>query len=78
MEIFDAGLLGEFVIPSLRHAWKEMLVDAPLSGGGAHVIPRRAIVYVSAVECCEIWRKSQYYWVVRLVSRLVHFFIKGC
>lgn len=66
-EIVDAGLLGEHIIPTLRHAWKELLLppapqsaaagDHMISGGG-HVIPAGATVYAMAIECQEIRRKS--------------------
>ena len=29
-EVFDAGLLGEGVIPTLYHAWKNLMQPAPL------------------------------------------------
>ena len=55
-ETFDAGLLGEHVIASLRHAWKELLINDDSS----LVIPRAATVHVAAVECFEIRRKTRY------------------
>jgi type II protein arginine methyltransferase len=55
-EIVDAGLLGEYIIPTLRHAWKELLLPckADMETGQAsnqttprgHVIPCGSIVHV--------------------------------
>lgn len=44
-ETFDAALFGEHVIPSLIHAWENIL--HPETG---KVIPERATVYVCAIE----------------------------
>ena len=60
MEIFDAGLLGEYVIPSLRHAWAELMLTTPTKEGVARVIPRGATVYVCAIECLSIRQRSKY------------------
>ena len=69
-EIVDAGLLGEMIIPTLRHAWKELLLAPPTlscdshrTRTGGHVIPCGATVHVSAIECLEIRRQT------RLVER---------
>lgn len=66
-EIVDAGLLGECIVPTLRHAWKELLLPrqpAQLTNqiqqkSGGHVIPCGATVYAMAVECPEIRRLSR-------------------
>jgi len=50
-EIFDSDLLGEGMLPSIRHALRELLV-AP----GAVVIPARAIVYAQFVQCEPLWK----------------------
>lgn len=62
-EIVDAGLLGEQIIPILRHAWRELLLPSPdvcspsnQIGGTGHVIPCGAVVYVSAIQCQEVSR----------------------
>lgn len=55
-ETVDAGLLGESIVPTLRHAWKELLL--PPSEGG-HVIPAGATVYAAIVECETIRRQSR-------------------
>ena len=54
-EIFDAGLLGEMILPTLRHAWSHLLSE------NGKVIPLGATVYVSAIECNEIHHQSRYY-----------------
>lgn len=61
-EIVDAGLLGEHIIPTLRHAWKELLLPPRSPGSHApcgHVIPSGATVYAMAIECAEVRKKSQ-------------------
>lgn len=55
-EIVDAGLLGEHIVPTLRHAWKELLL-APESGG--MVIPCGATVYAVCIESPEIRNRSK-------------------
>jgi tetratricopeptide (TPR) repeat protein len=47
-EIFDVGLLGEFVLPALAHARKNLLVD------GATIIPGRAKIWMMPIESNEI------------------------
>ena len=58
-EIVDAGLLGENIIPTLRHAWKELLLHPNSSGTGGCVIPSGATVYAVVIECPEIRRNSR-------------------
>ncbi len=61
-EIVDAGLLGEHIIPTLRHAWKELLLPPASTlchAPSGHVIPSAATVYAMAIECEEIRKKSQ-------------------
>ncbi|XP_074651053.1 protein arginine N-methyltransferase 9-like [Tubulanus polymorphus] len=55
-EIVDAGLLGEQILPTLNHAWKELLLSPGwfTSWGGGRVIPSSAIVYVCAIESEDI------------------------
>lgn len=55
-EIVDSGLLGEMIIPTLRHAWQELLLKHEARGC---VIPCAADVYVCAVQCPEIKRQSR-------------------
>merc|ERR1719320_461304 len=43
MEVFDAGLLGEGVVSTLKHALDTLRVS--------RVVPCKATVYVAAVEC---------------------------
>ena len=65
METVDAGLLGEAIIPTLRHAWSHLLLPKQLPGCTneigrcGHVIPCGATVYVMAIECQEIARESR-------------------
>ena len=56
-ETVDAGLLGECIIPTLRHAWSKLLLP-PSSGG--HVIPAGATVYAAIVECESIRHQSRF------------------
>ena len=65
-EIVDAGLLGEHIVPTLRHAWKELLLPPAASSSSScdhtpcgHVIPSAATIYATAIECVEIRKKSQ-------------------
>ena len=37
MEIFDSGLLGEGVLTTLQHAWKELLVHSKLPDVGVRL-----------------------------------------
>ena len=59
-ETVDAGLLGEHTIPTLRHAWRELLEPANLASAGGHVIPCGARVYATAIECVETRQQSRY------------------
>ncbi len=52
-EIFDAGLLGEKVIPTIRHAREHLL--AP----GATIIPRAARIKARLVQSRELWLKDR-------------------
>ncbi len=52
-EIFDAGLLGEKVIPTIMHARKHLL--AP----GATIIPRAARIKARLVQSRELWLKDR-------------------
>lgn len=47
-EIFDVGLLGEFVLPALAHARRNLLAEA------ATIVPARARVWMMPVESSEI------------------------
>jgi tetratricopeptide (TPR) repeat protein len=47
-EIFDVGLLGEFVLPALAHARRNLLADA------ATIVPARARVWMMPIESNEI------------------------
>ncbi|MCR9171472.1 MAG: tetratricopeptide repeat protein [bacterium] len=49
-EILDAGLLGESVIPSLRHAWSNLLKK------DAICIPKAADVYATLIQCDDFHR----------------------
>ena len=64
-ETMDAGLLGEAIVPALRHAWSHLLLPKQPSGSTngiarcGHVIPCGATVYVMAIECQEVARESR-------------------
>ncbi|XP_019850254.1 PREDICTED: putative protein arginine N-methyltransferase 9 [Amphimedon queenslandica] len=60
-ETVDAGLLGELIVPSLRHAWTTFLQPNLTNGHMIvpHVIPCGATVYVCPVECSEIRKQSK-------------------
>ena len=66
MEIVDAGLLGEEIVPTLRHAWSQLMLPRQPPGSTnqiaqcGHVIPCGATVYVMAIECSMIARQSRY------------------
>lgn len=65
-ETVDAGLLGEAIVPTLRHAWSQLLLPNQPTGSTnqiaqcGHVIPCGATVYVMAIECPEIAKQSRY------------------
>ena len=65
-ETVDAGLLGEWIIPTLRHAWKELLLPKQLANSTneiaacGHVIPIGATVYATLIECAEVRKQSRY------------------
>ena len=69
-ETVDAGLLGEGIVPTLRHAWTELLLPRQPTGMTnqiarcGHVIPCGATVYVMAIECQEIAAQSRYMYVL--------------
>ena len=44
-EIFDSAIVGEGVLPTMRHAWKNLLTD------NARVIPEEATLYGALIEC---------------------------
>ncbi|KAG8376293.1 hypothetical protein BUALT_Bualt09G0048200 [Buddleja alternifolia] len=48
-EILDSELLGEGLIPSLQHAYDNLLVENPLT------VPYRATIYSQLVECTYLW-----------------------
>ncbi|GAB5031912.1 protein arginine n-methyltransferase 10-like [Nannochloropsis oceanica] len=52
-ELVDSGLLGEHVLPVLRHARKHMLRP------GGRVIPHAAVVYARVIESTEVRRRSR-------------------
>ncbi|XP_062610319.1 protein arginine N-methyltransferase 9-like [Saccostrea cucullata] len=54
-ETFDAALFGEHVIPSLIHAW-----DNILNQESGKVIPERATVYVCAIECEKLRLQNRF------------------
>lgn len=64
-EIVDAGLLGEHIIPTLRHTWKELLFPPEQSPNLAstkpvgHMIPSGATVYATAIQCPEVRKKTR-------------------
>ena len=64
-ETVDAGLLGEGIVPTLRHAWEELLLPKQPPGDTnqiarcGHVIPCGATVYVMAIQCQQIAWQSR-------------------
>ncbi len=66
-ETADAGLLGEHIVPTLRHAWRELLLPRRSEDStnqihqskGGLVIPCGATVHTMAVECPAIRRQSR-------------------
>ena len=62
----DAGLLGECIIPTLRHAWKHLLLprqeedeSTNQTSQFGHVIPCGATVHAMGIESVEIRRQSK-------------------
>lgn len=59
--MFDAGLLGEGILPTLLHAWENLLLPPPqsevISGRAGIVIPYSATVWVAAIQCIHIARR---------------------
>ncbi|WP_165602637.1 50S ribosomal protein L11 methyltransferase [Candidatus Terasakiella magnetica] len=49
-EIFDRALVGEGILPTLNHAWKNLLND------GARIIPQGATLYGVVIECPHLQR----------------------
>lgn len=49
-EIFDRAVIGEGVLPTIHHAWQELLQP------GARVIPESATLYGALVECPHLQR----------------------
>ncbi|KAG0578071.1 hypothetical protein M758_5G196600 [Ceratodon purpureus] len=49
-EILDSELLGEGLIPSLRHAHENLLIP------NARCVPHRATIYAQLVECEHLWK----------------------
>ncbi|XP_012944691.1 protein arginine N-methyltransferase 9 [Aplysia californica] len=58
-EIFDAGLFGEGILPTLCHAWNYLLKRTD-SSIRAQVIPHRATLFVQAVQADHIQREHRY------------------
>ncbi|KAK3100629.1 hypothetical protein FSP39_022782 [Pinctada imbricata] len=50
-ETFDAALFGENVIPTLKHAWEDLLQPLEVTDVSPMVIPSMATMYVCAIEC---------------------------
>ena len=57
-ETVDAGLLGEGIVPTVRHAWKQLL-HAKGSAVQGRVIPSTATVYGCLIECEHVRRHSR-------------------
>ena len=57
-ETVDAGLLGEGIVPTVRHAWKHLL-DLRPSPTQSRVIPSSAVVYGCLIECEQVRRQSR-------------------
>ena len=51
-EILDHGLIGEGLIPTMRHAFEHLLQP------GAVVVPARAVVFAQLVSCAPLWDAS--------------------
>ncbi|KAK3923299.1 Protein arginine N-methyltransferase 9 [Frankliniella fusca] len=65
-EVFDAGLVGEGVLPMLLHAWEHLLLPPSESSSkstgsskiaNSVVLPYSATVWVAAVQCIDIARR---------------------
>ena len=65
-EVFDAGLVGEGVLPMLLHAWENLLIPPtevtsnckePSKNKGGIVLPYSATVWVAAIQCINIARR---------------------
>ncbi|XP_026275139.1 protein arginine N-methyltransferase 9-like isoform X1 [Frankliniella occidentalis] len=67
-EVFDAGLVGEGVLPMLLHAWENLLIPPtevtsnckePSKNKGGIVLPYSATVWVAAIQCINIARRHR-------------------
>ncbi|KAL4331972.1 hypothetical protein GQ457_07G010630 [Hibiscus cannabinus] len=56
-EILDSELLGEGLIPSLQHAYDNLLVENPLT------VPYRAVTYGQLVESTYLWKLHDLYGI---------------
>ncbi|KAH9499457.1 hypothetical protein Btru_077925 [Bulinus truncatus] len=56
-ETFDAGLFGEGILPTLCHAWSNLLKNDDSSKG--LVIPSRAELFIQVVECDYICKENR-------------------
>ncbi|KAK6635991.1 hypothetical protein RUM43_009643 [Polyplax serrata] len=65
-ETMDSGLLGENILPTLAHAWTNLLLPPVSSSSNPHtgdcgfVIPSAARIYLTGIECdsCSSYRDS--------------------
>jgi len=51
MEVFDAGLLGEHVLPTLKDAHGRLLSKLGPVGQASKIIPCKAEIYTAPIEC---------------------------
>ncbi|XP_059152089.1 protein arginine N-methyltransferase 9-like isoform X2 [Physella acuta] len=56
-ETFDAGLFGEGILPTLCHAWSNLLKNEQEKG---MVIPRKATLYLQAIESDYICNENRF------------------
>jgi type II protein arginine methyltransferase len=52
-EVIDCGLVGEAIVPTIRHAREHLLVE------GAAIVPARATLYAQLVESVELGRLNR-------------------
>ena len=61
-EDFDSALFGRNILMTLKHAWSELLLPSHYQTdsniGSAMVIPNKASIYASAIQCEEIRTES--------------------